>query len=339
MAKTIGGAEKRIGLALSGGGFRAAALHLGVMTKLHELGLLSKVDLLSCVSGGSIAGATIGLHWPDVAKGLAELETYLTTRSEAVASVIGGILNPFETRLDVLARGYASHLFGATTLGDLRKGPRLYLNATNLATGNLFSFVTGTGGWGDVAMGDWELGHSDATSFPLSMAVAASSSFPPVFPPLKLDAATYPPGAAVEYVTLTDGGVYDNMGMSPMLRPKNRLDYVIVSDGGSPLEWVGSPTESGVVVLYSALRIMMEQVRGLEFDRLDRMRQAGGALKPLWFSINSREGEVVVGDGLLAGRIETNLRRLDVVEMTLLKRHGAALVASRIEKYASELLR
>src|SRR5437667_8380874 len=45
------------GLALSGGGFRAAAFHLGVLKRLRELGLLREVDLLSTVSGGSIVGA------------------------------------------------------------------------------------------------------------------------------------------------------------------------------------------------------------------------------------------------------------------------------------------
>src|SRR5262245_44643696 len=45
------------GLALSGGGFRAAAFHLGVLRRLRELGLLHQVDLLSTVSGGSITGA------------------------------------------------------------------------------------------------------------------------------------------------------------------------------------------------------------------------------------------------------------------------------------------
>ena len=47
----------RIGLALSGGGFRAALYHIGVMAKLAEMDLLRKVEALSCVSGGSIVGA------------------------------------------------------------------------------------------------------------------------------------------------------------------------------------------------------------------------------------------------------------------------------------------
>jgi len=48
-----------IGLALSGGGFRATAFHLGVLKRLRELGLLDRITHLSGVSGGSIAAA----HW------------------------------------------------------------------------------------------------------------------------------------------------------------------------------------------------------------------------------------------------------------------------------------
>ena len=46
-----------VGLALSGGGFRAAAFHLGVLRRLRELGVLSHVRVMSTVSGGSIVGA------------------------------------------------------------------------------------------------------------------------------------------------------------------------------------------------------------------------------------------------------------------------------------------
>ncbi|HKE05169.1 MAG TPA: tetratricopeptide repeat-containing protein [Blastocatellia bacterium] len=47
----------RIGLALSGGGFRAALYHIGVLAKLAEMDLLRSVEAISCVSGGSIIGA------------------------------------------------------------------------------------------------------------------------------------------------------------------------------------------------------------------------------------------------------------------------------------------
>ena len=43
-----------IGLALSGGGFRAAIFHLGIIRRLEELGIMKDVDVISAVSGGSI---------------------------------------------------------------------------------------------------------------------------------------------------------------------------------------------------------------------------------------------------------------------------------------------
>jgi len=47
----------KVGLALSGGGFRAALFHIGVLAKLAELDVLRHVEVLSCVSGGAILGA------------------------------------------------------------------------------------------------------------------------------------------------------------------------------------------------------------------------------------------------------------------------------------------
>jgi predicted acylesterase/phospholipase RssA len=47
----------KVGLALSGGGFRASLFHIGVLAKLAELDVLRRVEVLSCVSGGSIVGA------------------------------------------------------------------------------------------------------------------------------------------------------------------------------------------------------------------------------------------------------------------------------------------
>ncbi|VVP24809.1 hypothetical protein PS862_04044 [Pseudomonas fluorescens] len=334
MSVVIDGKTKRIGLAMSGGGFRAAAFHLGVMQELKNNGLLDKIDLLSCVSGGSIAGTTVALNW-GAANKLELLDTYLRTRSIAVSSFIAGSLDPFESRLEKLADSYDKDLFQKKNLSALSNGPRIYLNATNLATGNMFFFVAGGGG--ACEMGEHELGVVPAPQFPVCQAVAASSAFPPVFPPLRLDSSAYGP-ASVEYVTLTDGGVYDNMGVNPLLRDRNALDYIIVSDGGKPFANNSQPTESGAIVLKAALDIMMEQIRGLEFDRLQYRHLAGKGPKPMWFSIDSRDGEARQGDAAFASAIDTNLRRLSSEEMAVLTRHGASLVKARIAAYAPELL-
>lgn len=46
----------KVGLALSGNGFRAAFFHVGVLAKLAELGILRRIEVISCSSGGSIIG-------------------------------------------------------------------------------------------------------------------------------------------------------------------------------------------------------------------------------------------------------------------------------------------
>jgi NTE family protein len=336
----IDGREKRIGLALSGGGFRAAAFHLGVFRELQERKLLNKIDLLTCVSGGSIAGGFLAAHWDDP-NVLDKLEEYLATKSVAVSSAIGGLLSPFETRLDKLADAYDRDLFGGKTLSALRSGPRIYFNATNLATGNMFFFVAGkaltAGQDGGETMGEYESGTTSASTYPISRAVAASSAFPPVFPPLRLDADLYP-NALTEYVTLTDGGVYDNLGVNPLLRlERNPLDYCIVSDGGKPFAISPEPTEVGAIVLRQSIDILMEQVRGLQFARLQLAYEAKKGPKPLWFSIDSSEGEVQVGDAAFASLVGTNLKALKKHEMSALLRHGRGLVASRLARYAPEL--
>ncbi|MFB8831611.1 patatin-like phospholipase family protein [Azotobacter sp. CWF10] len=175
MSIQVNGANKRIGLALSGGGFRAAAFHLGVMRELAAFGLLDKIDLFTCVSGGSIAGATVALNWSRADK-LDLLEQFLSSRSIAVSSVLGGALDPFSSRIEKLAQSYDTHLFQNRRMSSFKAGPRIYLNATNLATGNLFFFVAGGGQ--DTVMGEHELGTSSASDFPISHAVAASSAFP-----------------------------------------------------------------------------------------------------------------------------------------------------------------
>jgi NTE family protein len=374
MSVLISGQKKTIGLALSGGGFRAAAFHLGVMRKLQELGLLEKIDVLSCVSGGSIIGAFMAVRWTDPSGRVAvldEFETYLATKSISVSTVLWGLLDPFHSRLDKLRDSYDEDLFHEKTLHDLKDGPRVYLNSTNLVTGNMFSFIAGGGSREE--MGDWKLGKVPAPGFLISRAVAASSAFPPVYPPLRLDKDEYdralrdqklndtepqvhyavldneqyafsdaPRSEAAQrpFVALTDGGVYDNLGVQPLLScTRPRLDYLIVSDGGRPFELDPQPAESGLGALKDSLGIMMDQIRGLEFSRLAAtIKPEPGGRRALWFSIDSQNGEEIPGDARAASRIPTDLASLDDEQRAVLRRHGGALVLARINEYAQELL-
>lgn len=57
--------KQRLGLSLSGGGYRAAAFHLGTLRKLQQMNILDKVDVMSTISGGSITGAYYCLNKED----------------------------------------------------------------------------------------------------------------------------------------------------------------------------------------------------------------------------------------------------------------------------------
>jgi NTE family protein len=59
---TAGGTAEKLGLALSGGGFRASFFHIGVLAQMARQGLLRRVEAISTVSGGSILGALYYLH-------------------------------------------------------------------------------------------------------------------------------------------------------------------------------------------------------------------------------------------------------------------------------------
>lgn len=68
---------ERIGLALSGGGSRAIAFHLGCLRALKKAGALDRVEVISTVSGGSVIGALYALHHDDFSRFEAETENFL----------------------------------------------------------------------------------------------------------------------------------------------------------------------------------------------------------------------------------------------------------------------
>lgn len=74
----------KVGLALSGGGFRASLFHIGVLARLAELDVLRHVEVLSCVSGGSIVGAHYYLKVKRLLEGKPDGEI---TRADYIAIV------------------------------------------------------------------------------------------------------------------------------------------------------------------------------------------------------------------------------------------------------------
>ena len=93
----------KMGLALSGGGFRASLFHIGVLAKLAELDLLRHVEVLSCVSGGAIIGAHYYLKVRELfkRKGDAEISRadYVRMVQEICREFLAGVQTNIRTRV------------------------------------------------------------------------------------------------------------------------------------------------------------------------------------------------------------------------------------------------
>lgn len=244
--------EPGIALCLSGGGYRAMLFHIGSLWRLNELGLLSQLKRISSVSGGSITAAVLGVAWNElgfskIAKPPQRADQVLfeklvvspirkmASTSIDVSSVLWGGINPRSTISEEVAKKYDKVLFSGRTLQDLPDGSsacRFVINATNVKTGSLWRFS-------QPFMADYRVGIVDLPNVPLAQAVAASSAFPPVLSPMKMDLSPYTFKAGVpardiapelrKEAILTDGGVYDNLGLETVWK---RYETVLISDGG-----------------------------------------------------------------------------------------------------------
>jgi len=135
----------KLGLALSGGGFRASFFHIGVLARLAELDVLRHVEVLSCVSGGSILGAH---YYLEVRKLLQRQADSEITREDyieivqhlerdflagvqqnlrmrllgSVSANLRSVLYPAYTRTKYLGELFERHLYARVQ--DDRSGPR-----------------------------------------------------------------------------------------------------------------------------------------------------------------------------------------------------------------------
>ncbi len=91
----------KLGLALSGGGFRASFFHLGVLWHLAELGILRHVEVLSTVSGGSILAALYILVLKKYIDGKVDLDRddYVEIVREVQDDFIRAVRKNLRTRL------------------------------------------------------------------------------------------------------------------------------------------------------------------------------------------------------------------------------------------------
>ena len=284
--------EPGIALALSGGGFRAMLFHTGALMRLNELGVLSRVARISSVSGGSIAAGYLACIWnqlgPLNAAGAFDqfkskyVEPILSFSREKidVKDILTGFL-PWTSATEQVAASYDKLLFHNITLQNIPDQPRFVFCSTNMQTGVLWRFSK-------PYAGDYVIGRLDRPHLQLSKAVTASSAFPPFLSPLVL---TLPQGSFTDWpgqsagaggvidpapfrarVLLTDGGVYDNLGLEPIVK---RYMTLLVSDGGAPFGRNADIATDWVRQLQRVLDAIDNQVRALRLrDLIARFKAA-----------------------------------------------------------------
>jgi NTE family protein len=286
--------EDGIGLCLSGGGYRAMLFHLGTLWRLHQWGLLDKLARISSVSGGSITSAVLALAWDRIHDGAHPDAAFVHNVVDPVRalaritidkpSIIRGLLLPGSSS-DQIVKAYAKHLFGGATLQSLPDAPRFVINATNLQTTTLWRFSK-------PYMGDWQVGRILNPKLRLATAVAASSAFPPFLSPrtIELDANAFErpdPKATLQRppfttkTVLSDGGVYDNLGLETVWK---RYRTCLVSDAGMKTGADGDPHTDWVRGSMRVTDLIDSQVRSL------RKRQLLGSFVAPEGDLNHRKG-------------------------------------------------
>ena len=277
-----------IGLALSGGGFRATLFHLGLVRFLRDAGLLTGLTQLASVSGGSIIAAHLIYRWneytsPDDAdfeKAAAELIAFTQqdVRGKIVRRLplllLASLIPKFKLgRTDLLEQFY-DKFYDYTTLHGLRvrnlEAPALHILTTNLSSGQLCSF-TAEGFCIDTPQGT-EVYETYAIS--TALAVAASSSYPLFFPPIELTAERLQVDMAAfqsPFSYVTDGGIFDNLGARKLalLDRDIEFDHVVISDAGATFD--PNYTKRFRSLLNAASRstdILMKRVGELEYERV-----------------------------------------------------------------------
>lgn len=350
-------------LCLSGGGYRAALFHLGAVRRLNELGILSQVATVSGVSGGSIVANLLAdprLEFPaagGVVGGFEELVAgplqQLASRNIRTPALLSKAKPWKWFAPDAAIRALADQFARAVPWWSkpLRDndvaGPAVITGATEIGYGVDWVFEDPTAHRPHGRVGDYRLGYA-APPHRLRMAdiVAASCAFPPFFAPMVFDGvAMHLTGghkglesdaeraSIMRRIRLTDGGVYDNLGLEPAWK---RHATVLVSDGGGVFR---ARTERTVVG--RVLRILSIATNGGQSVR-SRWLQAGyarGVIRGTSWALDT------VVDGCypretteLINSIRTDLDAFSRAEQHILERHGYLIADAQVRAHCPELV-
>jgi NTE family protein len=349
-------------LCLSGGGFRASLFHLGALRRLNELGILSQLDCISSVSGGSIISAHLSeaiRPWPSRGTIFPRWEETVSAPFRRFCSknlrnppLIAGYLKPWnwfsKTIIgDTLAEHYEEIAKG--NLVDLPDSPRFTFCATDMTFGVNWVFEKNS-------VGDYQAGFVPTPrDWKVARAVAASSCFPPVFKPIPIglnveDFKQHGKGLArarkdyddcIQGIRLTDGGNYDNMGLEPVWKT---YAYVLVSDGGATFDF--EPDQNALWRLNRYTQILGNQASALR-KRWLMSNFYSEILRGTYWGIGSisKNYEEVGGQGydeqLVTARIasiRTDIDSFTEAEAKVLENHGYFTVDAAVRRHVKELI-
>jgi NTE family protein len=337
-------------LCLSGGGYRAMLFHVGSIWRLYQAGLLRDVQRVSSVSGGSITAGVLALNWHrlsfDPVRLHSDFVPLVVTPIRTLAgetldadAIILGVALPGRVS-DRVADAYDRYLYHGATLQDMPDTPRFVFNATNVQSGALWRFMK-------PYMRDYRVGEVRSPNIRISQAVAASSAFPPVLSPfeMRLDPASFTPNSGLDLqrkpftsrVILTDGGVYDNLGLETAWKS---FETILVSDGGGKLEPEEEPKSDWARHSFRVLNLVDNQVRSLRKRQLIDSFEAG-VRKGAYWGIRTDISHYQLPDALpcpyvrsmALAQVATRLKRLDDTVQKRLINWGFAVCDAALRRY------
>jgi NTE family protein len=343
-------------LCLSGGGYRAMLFHLGALWRLYEARLLQNVQRISSVSGGSITAGVLALKWRQLSFDPGRLQSDFVPQVVApirelagetidAESIILGVMLPGRVS-DRVAKAYDKYLFKGATLQDLPDTPRFVINATNVQSGVLWRFMK-------PYMRDYRVGEVKNPTIPLADAVAASSAFPPVLSPfeMRLDENDFTPNSGHDLqrkpfttkVLLTDGGVYDNLGLETTWK---RYKTILVSDGGGHLQPEEEPKSDWARHAYRVIIMIDNQVRSLR-TRLLIDSFKSGARQGTYWGVRTNIADYELADPLncpydrtvALAETPTRLKRIDDTLQEQLINWGYAVSDAALRKHVDPQLK
>lgn len=350
----------KIALCLSGGGLRATFFHFGVIkalrdTKVNGVSLLSKISDIYSVSGGSIIAAHLIKNWNLYTGDDAKFKEAISSLYKVAARDIRGqVLRAWALSLLALAiprlRGkkrtywleqeYAK-IYGNQSLASFyrtEKGlPKLHILTTAFHSGELCSFSPS--GFEIIRNGRGALQKVSTPADSLSMAfsVAASSAFPPMFPPIEVTSEMlgYPDlDDFKNSIYLSDGGVFDNLGVEKLCvdleLKQTQANAVIVSNAGSSFKSTITSKFSNIFARnIRATDIMMRRVADNTEDKMFRL--AGLALMPLKIGDTVNSYSLAQVTQKLLRNVRTDLDNFSETLVKLLADHGEQVALNALQ--------